>query len=124
MGDSEKADQGLIPNIFWRDDPGWDAGGAFWNVACGYNLLIDIQLDNTHAPFVHPDTIGSGAIIDNPPKIDRKEQSISAARWMMDVVPSPTFARAIGSETRVDRWLIWEFIPPSLCAFDIGCARA
>ena len=124
MGDSEKADQGLIPDIFWRDDPGWDAGGAFWNVACGYNLLIDIQLDNTHAPFVHPDTIGSGAIIDNPPKIDRKEQSISAARWMMDVVPSPTFARAIGSEGRVDRWLIWEFIPPSLCAFDIGCARA
>jgi len=43
---------------------------------------------------------------------------------MMDVVPSPTFARAIGSEENVDRWLLWEFTPPSLCAFDIGCALA
>lgn len=124
MGDPEAADETLIPNVFWRDDANWVATGEYWNVACGYDLLIDIQLDNTHAPFVHPDTLGSSAITDTPPKIERTDQTVSAGRWMMDVVPSPTFARAIGSEENVDRWLLWEFSPPSLCAFDIGCAVA
>ena len=124
MGDPDKADEKKIPDNFWLDDPNWVAGGTFWKVECGYTLLIDIQLDNTHAPFVHPDTIGSGAIIDNPPTIERAEKSISTARWMMDVVPAPTFARALGSNANVDRWLNWKFTPPSLCAFDIGCALA
>jgi vanillate O-demethylase monooxygenase subunit len=124
MGDPDAADPALIPDIFWRDDPGWAATGKYLNVACSYDLLIDIQLDNTHAPFVHPDTLGSSAITDTPPKVERSDRTVSAGRWMMDVVPSPTFARAIGSEENVDRWLLWEFTPPSLCAFDIGCALA
>jgi vanillate O-demethylase monooxygenase subunit len=124
MGDADAADPDLVPDIFWRDDPGWVAWGAHWPVQCAYNLLIDIQLDNTHAPYVHPDTLGSGAITDTPPQIERTATSVSAARWMMDVVPSPTFARALGTEENVDRWLLWEFLPPSLCAFDIGCAHA
>ncbi|MGB0629053.1 MAG: Rieske 2Fe-2S domain-containing protein [Alphaproteobacteria bacterium] len=124
MGDPDAADPGLIPDVFWRDDPGWVATGEYWNVACGYDLLIDIQLDNTHAPFVHPDTLGSSAITETPPKVERTDRNVSAGRWMMDVVPSPTFARAIGTEKNVDRWLLWEFTPPSLCAFDIGCALA
>lgn len=124
MGDANAADPALIPNIFWRDDPGWVAWGAYWPVRCAYNLLIDIQLDNTHAPYVHPDTLGSGAITDTPPKVERTPTGVAAVRWMMDVVPSPTFARALGTEKNVDRWLLWEFSPPSLCAFDIGCAYA
>lgn len=124
MGDADAAEPDLIPDIFWRDDPGWVAWGAYWPVRCAYNLLIDIQLDNTHAPYVHPDTLGSGAITDTPPRVERTPAGVSAARWMMDVVPSPTFARALGTENNVDRWLLWEFSPPSLCAFDIGCAHA
>ena len=124
MGDLDAADQGLIPDVFWRDDPGWVATGEYWAVACAYDLLIDIQLDNTHAPFVHPDTLGSSAITDTAPRVERTDRTVSAGRWMMDVVPSPTFARAIGTEENVDRWLLWEFTPPSLCAFDIGCAIA
>ena len=124
MGDADAADPDLVPDVFWRDHPGWVTTGEYWNIACGYDLLIDIQLDNTHAPFVHPDTLGSSAITETPPKVERKDRTVSAGRWMMDVVPSPTFARAIGSEENVDRWLLWEFSPPSLCAFDIGCAIA
>ena len=124
MGDASAADPHLIPDVFWRDDPGWVATGEYWNIACGYDLLIDIQLDNTHAPFVHPDTLGSSAITETPPKVERTERTVSAGCWMMDVVPSPTFARAIGSEENVDRWLLWEFSPPPLCAFDIECAVA
>ena len=124
MGDVDAADPGLIPDVFWRDDPEWVAWGAYWPVRCAYTLLVEIQLDNTHAPFVHPDTLGSSAITDTPPKVERTERTVSAARWMMDVVPAPTFARALGTEENVDRWLLWEFSPPSLCAFDIGCALA
>ena len=124
MGDPERANPDHIPDVHWRDDPSWIATGERRHVKCGYELLVDIQLDNTHAPFVHPDTLGSSAITDTPPEVSRTAQSITAARWMMDVVPSPTFARALGSDCNVDRWLIWDFIPPSLCMFDIGCAVA
>lgn len=124
MGNPDGADPDLIPDVFWRDDPDWVATGVRWHTACGYELLVDIQLDNTHAPFVHPDTLGSSAITDTPPVVERTERTVSAARWMMDVKPSPTFARALGTEENVDRWLLWEFMPPSLCAFDIGCALA
>ena len=86
MGDPDAADQGLIPDVFWLDDPGWVATGEYWAVACAYDLLIDIQLDNTHAPFVHPDTLGSSAITDTAPRVERTDRTVSAGRWMMDVV--------------------------------------
>ena len=124
MGDAEKADASAVPELHWRDDSRWIATGERRRVDCGYELLVDIQLDNTHAPFVHPDTLGSSAITDTPPRVERSERSVKAARWMMDVAPSPTFARALGTGGNVDRWLLWEFTPPSLCAFDIGCAPA
>ena len=124
MGDPSAADPALVPDVSWRDDPGWAASGERRRVRCGHDLLIDIQLDNTHAPFVHPDTLGSSAITDTPPVVERSGRGVKATRWMMDVAPSPTFARALGSEENVDRWLIWRFEPPSLCAFDIGCAPA
>ena len=124
MGGEEEANRDILPELYWRDDPRWVATGERRQVNCGYELLVDIQLDNTHAPFVHPDTLGSGAITETPPRIERSERSVKAARWMMDVAPSPTFARALGTDKNVDRWLLWEFTPPSLCVFDIGCAPA
>lgn len=124
MGGEKEADGNIPPDLHWRDDPLWVATGERRHANCGYELLVDIQLDNTHAPFVHPDTLGSSAITDTPPRIERSARSVKAARWMMDVAPSPTFARALGTGANVDRWLLWEFTPPSLCAFDIGCAPA
>ena len=41
MGDLDAADPALIPDIFWRDDPGWEATSKYLNVACCYDLLID-----------------------------------------------------------------------------------
>ena len=124
MGGEKEADGNIPPDLYWRDDPRWVATGEHRHANCGYELLVDIQLDNTHAPFVHPDTLGSSAITDTPPRIERSARSVKTARWMMDVAPSPTFARALGTDKNVDRWLLWEFTPPSLCAFDIGCAPA
>ena len=124
MGDPDRADLGLIPDLAWRENPEWAVVGQYQRVECAYELLIDIQLDNTHAPFVHPDTLGSSAITDTPPKVRRTAGGVRAERWMMDVIPSPTFARALGTGDNVDRWLIWDFSLPSLCAFDIGCALA
>ena len=124
MGDPDGADSGLVPDLSWRENQEWAVVEQYRRVECAYELLIDIQLDNTHAPFVHPDTLGSSAITDTPPKVRRMVDGVRAERWMMDVVPSPTFARALGTGDNVDRWLIWDFRPPSLCAFDIGCALA
>jgi vanillate O-demethylase monooxygenase subunit len=123
-GDPALADPGLVPDCFWNDRPGWRMYGEHHRVACHYQALIDIQLDNTHAPYVHPATIGSSALTSTPPRIERAPRSLSATRWMMNVEPPPTFAKAGGFTGNVDRWLLWTYLPPALGIFDIGVAEA
>jgi vanillate O-demethylase monooxygenase subunit len=123
-GDPALADPAAIPDCYWNDAPGWLAYGELHRVACPYQALIDIQLDNTHAPYVHPATIGSSALTNTPPKIERGSRTLSATRWMMDVEPPPTFARAGGFNGNVDRWLHWTYHAPTVGIFDIGCAVA
>jgi vanillate O-demethylase monooxygenase subunit len=124
MGEPESAKPDDIPDLYWHDGPDWLATGEVLNVACNYMLLVDIQLDNTHATYVHPATLGSSAIQDTPPNVIRDGDRIHVGRWMLDVEPPPIWALAGGFTGNVDRWILANFSPPSLCAFDIGAAEA
>lgn len=124
MGEPESARPRDIPDLYWHDGSGWVATGENLNVACHYMLLVDIQLDNTHATYVHPSTLGSSAIQDTPPEVIRDGDRIHVRRWMLDVEPPPIWAAAGGFTGHVDRWILSTFSPPSLCAFDIGAAQA
>ena len=124
MGAADRANLDDIPDLYWHEGPGWLATGEVLNIACNYMLLVDIQLDNTHATYVHPATLGSGAIQDTPPDVIRDGENIHVQRWMLDVEPPPIWAAAGGFSGNVDRWILAKFSPPSLCAFDIGAAAA
>jgi len=124
MGDADGAKPEDIPDLYWHDGPDWLATGEILNVACNYMLLVDIQLDNTHATYVHPATLGSSTIQDTPPDVIRDGETIHVRRWMLDVAPPPIWALAGGFAGNVDRWILASFSPPSLCSFDIGAAEA
>ena len=42
----------------------------------------------------------------------------------LDVAPPPIWVSAGGFTGNVDRWILATYVPPSLCAFDIGAAVA
>ncbi len=76
MGEADNADASLIPDVFWHDSDGWVSIGDKFSVDCHYQLMIDIQLDNTHSRFVHPDTLGNAGSLRHSPKVTREGEQI------------------------------------------------
>ncbi len=124
MGAADRADADDIPDLFWHDDPAWLTTGEHIEVACDYRLLIDIQLDATHVTYVHVSTLASDAIQETPPEVIRDGETLHVRRWMLDVAPPPIWVSAGGFTGTVDRWILATYVPPALCAFDIGAAVA
>lgn len=124
MGEAERADADLIPDVYWHDSPDWVMLGDRFHVACHYQWLIDIQLDNTHSRFVHPDTLGNAGSLRTSPKVERDGEVIHNARRMRDSDPPPLFAKATGFTGNADVWVAWTYRPRAgLITFDTGIAE-
>jgi len=124
MGDPARADENLIPDYYWHDDPGWVPIRDYFHVNCHYQALIDIQLDQTHSPFVHPDTLGNAAKLRVPPKVTREARAIRCERLMPNDDPTPLWAKAANIEGKGDCWNRWVYTPPGTIWFDVGAAKS
>ena len=92
MGDAAQADEALIPDWWWVDDPGWGHNpGAFLHIACNYELITDNLLDLSHLGYVHQRTLGNDAIVEFPVKTERREDGVRMSRWIQDRPPPPLF---------------------------------
>jgi vanillate O-demethylase monooxygenase subunit len=81
-------------------------------------LLIDNLMDLTHIPFIHRNTIGGGRVMEQVnAKIEtkRKDTGVHYMRWMLGIVPPPTYVKATGwgPDVRVDRWQEFEYVVPA-----------
>ena len=124
MGDAEAADISLIPDTYWHDNDGWVSIGDRFSVDCHYQLLIDIQLDNTHSRFVHPDTLGNAGSLRHSPKVTRQGERIHNTREMRDSDPPPIFTQATGHVGNADVWVAWTYSPRAgVITFDTGIAE-
>ena len=144
MGNPADADESLIPNIYWHDDPEWAVVGGYLNMSCHYQLLVDNLLDLTHETFLHAKTIGNEHVASTPlatvtrdgtdevalstiGRMASEGPSVTAVRWMIDIDPPPLYAKAGGFDKqtqKVDRWQIIRFEPPSHVWLDVGVATA
>jgi vanillate O-demethylase monooxygenase subunit len=121
MGEAMRADPELIPDFHWLDDPHWGAKARYLHVKANWQLIVDNLLDLTHLAFVHESTIGNAALVENAAvKIDRGPNSVVVTRWTIDAPAPPTFVRAGGFTTPVDRWQIIDFAPPACLRLDVG----
>jgi phenylpropionate dioxygenase-like ring-hydroxylating dioxygenase large terminal subunit len=123
-GDPSRADESLIPNLYWFSDPKWAGDGASAHFNCGYQLLVDNLLDLTHETYVHPETIGSDHIPDAPLKTEARGEEIVVSRWMLDHEPASFWKRQIGTDKNCDRWQIAHWTPPANVVIDVGVAVA
>lgn len=124
MGDPAAADDSLIPDTYWHDSPDRRAVGDRFHVNCHYQSLIDIQLDNTHSRFVHPDTLGNAGSLRHSPKTTRDGDVLHNHRRMPDSDPPPIFSRAAKIDGNADVWVEWAYTPRAgIIAFDTGIAE-
>jgi phenylpropionate dioxygenase-like ring-hydroxylating dioxygenase large terminal subunit len=124
MGDPELADPDEITDFHWMDDPEWGAKGTVFHVDCDYRLIIENLLDLTHLAYVHQSTIGNDAVAeDSVTESKRHEKGVTVTRWMIDMPAPPTYVKAGGFETNVDRWQIIEFTPPSSVRLNVGACQ-
>jgi vanillate O-demethylase monooxygenase subunit len=124
MGDPEDADDTLIPDTYWHDSSDWVSIGDKFSVDCNYQLLIDIQLDNTHSRFVHPDTLGNAGSLRHSPKVIRHGEQIHNTREMRDSDPPLIYTKSTGHNGNADVWVAWTYTPRAgVITFDTGIAE-
>jgi vanillate O-demethylase monooxygenase subunit len=123
MGDPALADPAGITDFHWFDDPAWGAKGQYLHVKANWQLIVDNLLDLTHLAFVHETTIGNAALVENAKvKVERAANNVVVTRWIIDAPPPPTFVKAGGFTSNVDRWQIIDFVPPAFLRLDVGCS--
>ncbi|NQU72673.1 MAG: aromatic ring-hydroxylating dioxygenase subunit alpha [Rhodospirillales bacterium] len=124
MGDPAQADENLIPDFHWNDDPEWVSQGDRFHVGGDYRLLVDNLLDLSHVQYVHASTLGTEAVVDFPIETRRDGDLVHVDRWIMDGPPPPMFQKAAGITGDVDRWQLITWNAPSHIVIDVGCAAA
>lgn len=124
MGDPAAADEALVPDYHWNDDPDWISLGDRFYVKGGYRLFIDNLLDLSHVQFVHGSTLATDQVADFPVEIGRDGDRVRVDRWIMDGPPPPMFATAGNITGNVDRWQLITWTAPSHIVIDVGCADA
>ena len=123
MGDPALADPVAITDFHWLDAPSLGAKGQYLHVESNWQLNVDNLLDLTHLAFVHETTIGNAALVENAKvKVERAANNVVVTRWIIDAPPPPTFVKAGGFTSNVDRWQIIDFVPPAFLRRDVGCS--
>jgi phenylpropionate dioxygenase-like ring-hydroxylating dioxygenase large terminal subunit len=121
MGDPAQADPDMITDFHWLEDPAWGAKACYLHVKANWQLIVDNLLDLTHLAFVHESTIGNAALVDSAAvKVTRTEDNVVVTRWIIDAPAPPTFVKAGGFTSPVDRWQIIDFVPPAFLRLDVG----
>ena len=124
MGDPAQADEALIPDYHWNDDPEWVSQGDRFYVGGGYRLLVDNLLDLSHVQYIHASTLGAENVVDFPGETRRDGELVHVDRWIMGGPPPPMFKTAGGITGDVDRWQLITWNAPGHVVIDVGCAPA
>ena len=121
MGDPALADPSRIADFHWLDDPAWGAKSCYLHVKANWQLIVDNLLDLTHLAFVHESTIGNAALVEKAEvKVARTSDNVVVTRWTINAPAPPTFVKAGGFTSAVDRWQIVDFTPPAFLRLDVG----
>jgi vanillate O-demethylase monooxygenase subunit len=121
MGDPARADASKIVDFHWLDDPGWRAKGTKFYVKSNYELILENLLDLTHLTFLHGGTIGTYATAEKADvSTQATDHDVTVTRWIMDSPAPPTFIKARGFTTNIDRWQFINFTPPCYVRLDVG----
>ena len=122
IGERDKADPALIPDLWPCSYPDWRFDGGHYRVGCNYRLMIDNLMDLTHETHVHAGSIGQPEILEAPLECSVDGDVVTLSRWMPGIDAPPFWRGALKREGLVDRWQICRFLLPSAVMIDVGVA--
>lgn len=124
LGDANKADSDLIPDIRWNDHPDWTPSRGYHHIEANFQLSVDNLMDLGHESWVHLRTIGQGdeeAIPNYAAKVTVEGEGIVRAhREMPNIEAPPFFAMVLDHHGRINRWQTAISLAPSICMTDFG----
>ena len=124
IGDAERADPSLLPDLWMNEHEDWRVGGGTYEVACDYRLVIDNLMDLSHEATVHASSIGQMELHDYPIDTRVLPDRVVSSRWMPGIMPPPLYRALLGDyDGPVDRWQIINYLPPSGVVIDVGVSR-
>ncbi|MGW0955192.1 aromatic ring-hydroxylating dioxygenase subunit alpha [Streptomyces sp. NPDC002545] len=111
-GDEDLADESLVPDTHWMNDPAWATVTHTMLFECRHDLIHDNLLDLTHETFLHKTTVGDDYIPEYGITVEVDGDVVTVDRFMPDVEAPPLYARTMGIEGLYDRFHATEFHVP------------
>jgi len=108
MGDPDRADPALIPDLSFIDETKENARIAgYMPTRANYQLLTDNILDLSHADYLHPTTLG-GMMTQSRAR-SWEEAGKVVAEWMSEGCEPPPAFKAMVPEGKADIWtqVVW-----------------
>ncbi len=87
MGDRDKANQKLIPDLGFIDEKPEAFATGYLNSPADYRLMVENILDLSHTDYLHPDTLG-GVITGAKTTVTEDEESVSI-QWKSESLDLP-----------------------------------
>ncbi len=122
MGEAERADPGMVPDVHWMNDPAWVAAAGYHRIAANYQLLTDNLLDLSHETYVHTRTIGNAAVAESPATMRHDDQAVHVLKEIERCLPPPfyQYLARLPASASVRRWQRIEYRPPGYVVIDVG----
>jgi phenylpropionate dioxygenase-like ring-hydroxylating dioxygenase large terminal subunit len=126
LGDPDLNDQGAIPDMsFVSRVPATAFSKGYLPTAASYLLLTDNILDLSHADYLHPETLGGGAMTRARARVEERKGSVHVTWDSFDETPIPIFKPLLPTpDTRVDMWTEVEWFPNGVMILHTGATPA
>ncbi len=112
-GDPEAADESLVPDHHWLNDPGWSFSSGTKHVGANYVALHENLLDLTHFSFLHAGNVGTLDYAEAPFTIEAEGDRVNIKRTLPSQALPALYdrpANLVG--VRVDRTSDSDFVTP------------
>jgi phenylpropionate dioxygenase-like ring-hydroxylating dioxygenase large terminal subunit len=115
MGDPDRADESLIPDTWWLASPEWASVRGSFMLRTDYLNMHENLLDQTHFPFLHPDTVGTPEYARSKLDARLEGNKVVIDRALRNSPPPAVYGVPLGlMGQRVDRFSEARFVSPAL----------
>ena len=125
-GDPDRADPALIPDLSFIDrSPASAKSHGYLPTAADYRLGIDNIMDLSHVDYLHPTTLGGGALTRAKATLTQDQVSIRVSWLAGNCAAPPAFAAHFPDPAApAEVWTIVTWYAPGVMVLEAGAAPA
>ena len=115
LGSPGLADESLIPNTDWLTNSLWGTVGGKFHINADYVSMHENLIDQSHFPFLHPDTVGTPAYARSRLLVSTENDQVVIRRELPQSPPPVVYGEPAGIMHKlVDRISEARFVSPAM----------